>query len=79
MVWIALLILTAVTITVAKMNLGNLSVAAALFIASLKSALVVYFFMHLKYEEKLFKIMFLVAVATLALIIGFTFFDTSFR
>jgi len=35
--------------------------------------------MHLKYERRLFKALFLVPIATLAVIIGLTFFDIWYR
>jgi hypothetical protein len=33
--------------------------------------------MHLKYEDRIFKVMFLVVVVTLAIFIGLTFTDTT--
>jgi cytochrome c oxidase subunit 4 len=78
-IWLALLTLTGITITVAGMRLGAFSMFASLMIASIKASLVLWFFMHLKYEKKLFKLMFLIPVATLFVIIGFTFFDIGFR
>jgi len=45
----------------------------------LKSALVVLIFMHLKYENWIFKLFLLVALVILAIFIGFTFFDTLYR
>jgi cytochrome c oxidase subunit 4 len=78
-VWAALIMLTAVTVTVARMHLGAPSIVTALAIASVKAGLVLWYFMHLKYEHKLFKIMLLVPVVTLAVIIGLTFFDIWYR
>lgn len=77
--WLALLALTGITITVSGMRLGNFSTLTALVIASVKAGLVLWFFMHLKYEKRLFKLMFLIPVATLAVIIGLTFFDIWYR
>jgi cytochrome c oxidase subunit IV len=78
-VWAALLALTATTIIVAGMHLGRFSILTALVIASIKASLVLWFFMHLKYEKRLFKIMLLVPIATLTVIIGLTFLDIWFR
>ena len=78
-VWIALLALTAVTVIVAGMHLGRLSVLAALAIASVKAGLVLWFFMHLKYEDRLFKVLLLVPIVTLTVVIGLTFFDILYR
>ena len=78
-VWLALLCLTAVTVTVARMDLGAGSTLTAIVIASVKAGLVLWFFMHLKYERMLFKVLLLVPVATLAVIIGLTFVDVLYR
>jgi cytochrome c oxidase subunit 4 len=78
-VWISLLILTAITVTVSRIDLGPINIWAALGIASVKAALVAAFFMHLKYERLLFKLFFLGALVTLAIFIGMTFFDVLYR
>ena len=79
LIWIVLLILTAVTIGVAQIDLGFMNIWVALSIASLKSGLVVAVFMHLKYEQPLFKIAVFAALAILAIFIGLTFFDVLYR
>ena len=78
-VWLALLGLTAVTVAVARMNLGAASVLTAVVIASVKAGLVLWYFMHLKYEKRLLKLLLLVPVVTLAVIIGLTFVDVWYR
>jgi len=78
-VWLSLLVLTGLTITVAGAHLGSFSVLTAVLIAGLKSFLVLFFFMHLKYEIGAFRIMVFVALITLVIFIGFTFFDVSYR
>ncbi|UCG51660.1 MAG: cytochrome C oxidase subunit IV family protein [Candidatus Latescibacterota bacterium] len=77
--WVTLLILTAITVTVAGMHLGKLSVLVAVVVATVKAGVVLYFFMHLKYESALFKIMVYVALGTLMIFVGLTFFDILFR
>jgi cytochrome c oxidase subunit 4 len=77
--WITLLVLTSITVTVAGMHFGSLSVLVALAVAAVKATLVLSFFMHLRYERPLFKIMFLVVIITLAIFIGLTFLDPPFR
>lgn len=79
LVWIALVLLTGVTIMAAEMRMGEWSMLANLLIASTKASLVLWFFMHLKYENKLFKMLFLVPIATITIIIGMTFFDIWYR
>jgi len=77
--WAGLLILTAVTIYVAGLKLGKLSVLTAILIASVKAGLVLYIFMHLRYEERIFRIILFVVIVTLTVIIGLTFLDVGFR
>ena len=81
LVWVGLLILTAVTVSVAGMKLGRFSISVALLIAGVKSGLVLNYFMHLKYEKGLllFKWMIPGILAILVLFIGITFFDVAFR
>ena len=78
-IWIGLLFLTGLTIYVAGLQLGKFSVFVAILIASFKTSLVLYIFMHLKYEERIFKVILLVVIATLTLIIGMTFLDVGYR
>ena len=79
LVWVALLTLTAITVTVAKLNFGAFSTLTAIVIASVKAGLVLWFFMHLKYEKRLLKLLLLVPIVTLAVIIGMTFIDVGYR
>ncbi len=78
-VWAVLLCLTALTIEAAHLRMGEWSMLANILIASTKASLVLWFFMHLKYERKLFKVLFLVPIATITIIIGLTFFDIWYR
>jgi cytochrome c oxidase subunit 4 len=77
--WFALLVLTSITVTAAGMDFGSLSVFVALVIAAIKATIVLYIFMHLKYESKLFHIMLYIVLITLILFIGLTFTDVLFR
>ena len=79
LIWVALLVLTVITIAVAQFNFGALNIWIALGIATLKSGLVVAVFMHMKYEQGLFKLALLATLAILAIFIGFTFFDVLYR
>jgi cytochrome c oxidase subunit 4 len=79
MVWVALLVLTALTIVTASMHFGAFSIAAAIVIATVKGALVLLYFMNLRYEDRIFLIMLGVALFTLAVSLVLTFVDTLFR
>lgn len=78
-VWAALLAGTGVTVFVAGIDLGRLNVWIALTIASVKASLVLLFFMHLKYEPRIFLYMFLSVIVVIVLFTGFMFFDVPFR
>ena len=79
LVWITLLCLTGVTIMAAYMQMGEWSMVANIAIASAKASLVLWLFMHLKYERRLFKLLFFVPILTISIIIGLTFFDIWYR
>jgi len=74
-----LFILTGVTVGASYVNLGHLNVWIALFIASIKSTLVLLYFMHLKYESGVIKWSFISTIIALAVMISFTFWDIAFR
>jgi len=75
-VWIALLVLTAITVTTASLNLGRAGILVVLAIAAVKSTLVLLFFMHLSTEKRLLlKILVPIAICTLAIFIGLTYMD----
>lgn len=78
LVWIALLILTALTVTVSGINFGSLTVAAALLIASVKSYLVLTVFMHLRIEMKAFRVFVFVALFFIIISFVLLFADYSF-
>lgn len=78
-VWAALMALTAVTVAVARVDLGFLNIVAALGVASVKASLVVFLFMHLKYENRILKGMVALTFVILAIFIGFTFWDVGLR
>ena len=78
-VLLGLLALTGVTVGVSRIELGALNIWAAILIASLKSSLVLLFFMQMYQERRLIRTTFVVTVVTLAVLIAFLFWDVSFR
>ncbi len=74
-----LLVLTGITVGVSFIDLGWANVWVALLIASIKSSLVLMFFMHLKYESRVMVLSFLGTIFFLAIMISFTFWDVAFR
>ena len=79
LVWLGLLCLTALTVWVSRLDLGIGHVWGSLAIASVKSGLVIAFFMHMKYEGRLLRWLLFLALFTLAIFIGLTFFDVLYR
>jgi cytochrome c oxidase subunit 4 len=77
-VWATLVVLTGLLVAASRVSPAA-AVWAMLFITPLKAALVLYFFMHLKYEKILLKTMVFVALSTLIIFIGMLFLDISFR
>lgn len=72
----SLMVLTALTVTSSRIDLGDWNVVLALAIACTKAAIVALFFMHLKYENR-FQLVVLVAAALFAaLFVSFVVFDT---
>ncbi len=78
-VWLCLLALTATTVAVARLHLTDYAVLASIFIATVKAALVVTFFMHLRHEPWILKIMLFLALLALTLIVLLTFSDVWIR
>jgi cytochrome c oxidase subunit IV len=70
MIFGALMVLTAITVGLAYVNLGQLNIVVALTVAIVKASLVVMFFMHLKYESPLTKVVLGAGVFWLVLLLG---------
>ena len=71
----ALLILTVITVAVAQVNFGAWNAVIAMGIATVKAALVLLYFMHLKYDDKIYPVIFLTGVFFLLVIFLFCEFD----
>lgn len=78
-VWGILLALTAVLVFLSEWQHELLSVWAMLIITPIKAGLVLWYFMHLKYESTLLKGMLFIALGSLIIFIGLMFLDVSFR
>jgi cytochrome c oxidase subunit 4 len=74
-VFVALLIATGLTTWIAYQDLGNWNVVVALTIAVCKATLVVLFFMHVKYNKGLSRIVLIGALFWLGIMITFTLSD----
>ena len=69
------MVLTAITVTIAFINLGALNFPVALGIAILKATLVILFFMHVKYSSRLTKLICGTAFFFLMVLFGLTLSD----
>lgn len=78
LIWLALVMLTGLTVALAGVDLGRWIVVTALTIASVKTVMVLEVFMHLKFEDKTFRLFVLVACVTLAIFFTLIFFDYAF-
>lgn len=78
LVLVALLVLTAITVTAAGINFGPYNTVIALIIASLKASLVALFFMHLRHD-KFSAVIFVSGLLFLAVFLIFTLFDINTR
>jgi cytochrome c oxidase subunit 4 len=78
-IWVTLVILTLITVATAEVDFAMLTVAVALTIASVKSVLVLLYFMHLKFESRILNLFVIVVMLVFLAMIIFTFFDYIFR
>jgi len=74
-----LLILTGLTVFASFLQFGPYNLVIAMVIAATKASLVALFFMHLKYDNKLYMILFVSSLLFLATFIILTMFDTLTR
>ena len=76
---ILLLCFTSITVFVTRFDLKTWNVAIALLIASTKATIVVLYFMHIKFESRLIKVLVAGVTALFAVFIALTLFDYIFR
>jgi cytochrome c oxidase subunit 4 len=74
-----LIVLTILTVAVAYVPLGPLTVPVAIGIATAKATLVVLFFMALKYDNPVNALTFTIGIIMVVVFITFTMFDTVYR
>lgn len=74
-VLLALLFLTFITVVVAQFDFGSANMLIAMGIASVKATLVIAFFMHLKYDTAINKLVFISSFLFLSLLFIFTLGD----
>lgn len=75
LIWASLMVLTVITVGVARLNLGPFNDIVALAIAVFKALLVILFFMHVKDSSRLTRLTVIAGFFWLALMIGVTLTD----
>jgi cytochrome c oxidase subunit 4 len=73
----ALLVLTWITVAIAEIDLGEANIYVALAVAVVKATLVALFFMHLRWDRPFNAIVFVSAVAFVALFLALAMTDTA--
>lgn len=74
-VWLLLLLLTAVLVLASRLWHQALSVWAMLILTPIKAGLVLFYFMHLKYEKPYLRALVFLTLGLLTMVIGLLFFD----
>jgi len=79
LVLIGLLIMTAISVAATQIQLGPLTVAVALLLATIKASLVLTFFMHLKFDNRFYALMAVGVIILIGIVIFITFLDYLYR
>ena len=78
-VLVALVILTFMSIGITHINLGSYSVLGALVFSTIKTVLVLTWFMHLKFDQPFLRFMVIFVTLIFLAVIFITFLDYYFR
>lgn len=79
LILLLLLVLTSVSVAVTQIELTKWSTAVALLLATAKTSFVLAVFMHLKFDQRIFRVMAILIIILLAVVIIVTFLDYMFR
>ena len=79
LILVLLLVLTSVSVAITQIELSRWATLAALLLASAKSAVVLAVFMHLKFDQRVYKVMAIFVVLVITAVLVLTFFDYGFR
>ena len=75
LILVALIALTLTSVTLTRISLGTFTVAIALIIAAIKSSFVLRFFMHLKFESRMFSLAVMGVISLFAAVLIVTLLD----
>lgn len=79
LIWLLLLLLTAILVLTSKLFHQALSLPAMLIVTPIKAGLVFFYFMHLKYEKPFLKGLVFLTLGLLVMVIGLLFSDLFYR
>ncbi len=79
LVLLALLVLTAASVAVTSVEMGAYNTLVAMLLAGAKATLVLLWFMHLRFDDKIYAIFTAFVVVLFLLVLIVTFFDYSYR
>ncbi len=79
LVLLALVTFTFISIGVTSYKLGPLTVVIALLISTCKTTLILTYFMHLKYDVRMFAILVMSVLGLISVVILITFLDYLYR
>lgn len=74
-IWAALMVMTAITVWISYHDFGTLNIVITMTVASVQAALVALFFMHLKYDNKVDAVIFILSFLFLGIFAGLTASD----
>jgi len=74
-IFFALMVLTAVTVAAAYLDLGQFNFSVAMAIAGFKASLVVWYFMHVKWQSGITKLTLATGLFFLAILLGMSLID----
>ena len=79
LILLLLLVLTAVSVAVTQVELTKWTTAVALLLAGTKTTFVLAVFMHLKFDQRIFRVVVPLIFLLLVVVIVITFLDYAFR
>ena len=74
-VFLTLIVLTVVTVAASYLPLGEVEIWVAMGIATVKAGLVAAYFMHLRYDNPLNAVLFVIGLLFVGLFVGFVLMD----
>ena len=79
LILLLLITMTGISVAVTQIELTKWSTAVALLLATTKTIFVLAIFMHLKFDQRIFRLMAVLIFLLLVVVIVFTFLDYAFR